>query len=119
MQWYKLGTDCWENVFAQMRVDAGGQVERKSAVRPSSGWKHSILKLKPVFVQPPERSIQLLMDVHRDDGARGFLEVHSKGMRGNGHKRQKEKFWEICLDVRKKILHDEGGQMLEKSQRGW
>ena len=59
------------------------------------------------------------MDGYWEDGASGFLEVHSKGIRGNGRERQKEKFWELCLDIRKKILHSEGGQMLEKGQRGW
>lgn len=40
------------------------------------------------------------MGGYRENGARGFLEVHSQ--------RQKEKFREICLDVRKQNLSSEG-----------
>lgn len=42
------------------------------------------------------------MDDYRENGARGFLEIHSKGLRQLKAER------EICLDVRKENLSSEG-----------
>lgn len=105
--------------YKKMPGDAGGQVEQESAICPSSGEgmtyekTHSCVCSGPLKKEKRRNNCctQLHMDGYRENGTRGFLEVHSKGQLTQKSER------EICLDVRKENLSSEGGQRLEKGQR--
>lgn len=75
----------------KMPGDAGEQVERESAIFPSSGEGMTYEKTDSCVCSGPLKKgkgrnnccTQLHVAGYRENGARGCLEVHSEGLRGN------------------------------------